>query len=350
MESNLLTILGVQGLSRNSYTAAELKVMLRIIQLKQKFIKKSVIDYHLNHDTMVFSPQQIDAGYAVMEIKMSELGFGTKHQSQIRNLLEGMQRKPICVPFKTGDATSYKQFDRLFKCECYQKGKAKTWMVKFIFDNTLLRYFYSIAKGANEIDLGVVSQLRSAISIKFYLMMNCWVMKGGTKLRTENLFQMLFGNNDYRKAWSELERKTLRPAIDDLKRLYDHCIIDQYLSYSPFFLEESDAKRHKLPLSFTFHLHDRKALGDVGPDGKISEELRGEQSKLCLKLMHGYNVVEKVARDLSKRLSLSMIGELYDWFERKDYYLAQCQREKVRVNVPAFIVGGLAGFYRDRHA
>lgn len=81
--------------------------------------------------------------------------------------------------------------------------------------------------------------------------MNCWAVKGFTISKTAHIQQLMHGREDYYKTWSELDRKCLAFACKDLKRLYRNHVIDQYLTYKPFFLEEgekeaSPARTHHL--------------------------------------------------------------------------------------------------------
>lgn len=350
MTSNLLTILGVQGLSRVKYTAIELKIMLRIIQLKQQFIKDSLIACKLSHDSMVFSQEQISTGHAVMVIKMAELGLGSNHNAQLRSILEGMQRKPISVPFKAGSVTCYKSFPHLFTCEAFRDRNTKQWMVKFVFDNELLSYFFSYDKGAGNFDMNVVNQLRTAQGIKLYLVMVCWATKGFTRIKTQNLMQLFYGHESRCKTWSQLERQLLLPATDDLKRLYHNQLLDQYLTYQPVYLDESTKKQHKMPDLISFTLKDRKASGEDPNDASALSELAGQRAKLKLLLQSRYGVVESVAVRLSSRLTLSMVGDLDNWFLCKEFYIERCKVERKVISLSGYIVKALDGFFKDRQA
>lgn len=78
-------------------------------------------------------------------------------------------------------------------------------------------------------------------------------------------------------------------------RLYRNRIIDQYLTYKPFFLEEGKKEKHHLPEHITFTLHDRRTSGETAEGAEVSSELRGQRSKLKLRLQCNYDVSEKKA-------------------------------------------------------
>lgn len=120
-------------------------------------------------------------------------------------------------------------------------------MVKFRFDNNVIRFFYSFDKGVSRIDLNAINQCRSASSIKLYIIMNCWGAKGFTICKTAHIQQLMHGREDYYKTWSALDNKCLTFACKDLKRLYQNHIIDQYLTYKPFFLEEGKKRSITCP-------------------------------------------------------------------------------------------------------
>lgn len=82
-------------------------------------------------------------------------------------------------------------------------------MVKFRFDNNVIRFFYSFDKGVSRIDLNAINQCRSASSIKLYIIMNCWGAKGFTICKTAHIQQLMHGREDYYKTWSALDNKCL---------------------------------------------------------------------------------------------------------------------------------------------
>lgn len=349
-EKNIITLLGVQGLSHNDYSIVELKVMLQLIKHAQKVIVNYVIPQRVSHNGFYFTSEQLAAGHTIVEMKLSELDItGGKHCAQLRQVITQMPRKPIELPFKVGNQTGYRLFDCLFESEVY-KNRQGRWMAKFIFGNNQLRFFYSFSKGASKIDLNVVQKCKSASSIKLYLLSNCWAMKGYTMIKPENLMALMHGRKDYYASWSELERKTIRFACKDLKRLYNHHIIDFYLTYQAFFREEGEKKHHHMPDHITFTLHDRRSTGDTTGGGKIPDELVAARIKLKIRLILSYKVEESCAIKLSNRLSLDMLGELNDWFIRKDYYLHKCEVEHKKIRTGAYIAKALDGFFKDHHA
>ena len=342
-----ILILGVQGLSYNNFTPAEIKIGLKLVEHSQQIIKQYSIPMHLTHDSYWLPPEQIAAGHAVITMKLKELGFGNTHLDWLRNTLYGMQKKRLDIPFKVGKMTSHATFAQLFKVDIY-KNRHGIWMADFTLDNALVRFFYSFDKGAGRIDLNAINACRSASSIKLYILMNCLAMKGFCHISPEHLMGILHGVPNYYKTWSALERKSLAFAFGDLKRLYDNNIIDQHLTYKPYFNEEEgDLKHHHMPHHITLTLHDRQNSGDV-PKDEVSDELKGQRCKLKMLLEWRYKIATQKAYELSQHLTLDMIGELQDWFSHKDYYIEKCKKEHHRMDVAHYIAKGLAGFFHDR--
>ena len=163
-------------------------------------------------------------------------------------------------------------------------------------------------------------------------------------------FACLFKSEIYQdrhKNWSALDNKCLTFACKDLKRLYRNHIIDQYLTYKPFFLEEGKKEKHHLPEHITFTLHDRRTSGETAEGAEVSSELRGQRSKLKLRLQCNYDVSEKKADQLSGYLRLDMIGDLEDFFLRKDYYIANCRRSNKKMNMGGYMTTAMVGFFKD---
>ena len=148
-EKQLIAILGVQGLSYQNYSVLELKIVLQIIKHAQKAILGYVIPYQVTSQTFNgFTAEQRAAGHTDVIMKLSELPYGANHYSQLRAAIQRIESKPIQLPFKQGDQTYYRKFACLFKSEIYQ-DRHKNWMVKFRFDNNVIRFFYSFDKGVS---------------------------------------------------------------------------------------------------------------------------------------------------------------------------------------------------------
>lgn len=346
-EKRIITILGTQGLSVNDYSIAELKILLKLVEHTQKTIIESVIPQRLGRDYFPVSPEVMAEGHVKITMKLCELGFGGNHLLWLRGLLKKMERKGIEIPFKVGEMTSYSPYPQLFKSEVYKNRKG-IWMVTFRLDKDLLRFFYSFDKGAGRIDLNAVNACKGTSSIKMYIIMNCWASKGYTCIKPDKLIAMLHGSKTFYKSWSTLEHKALKFACKDLKRLYDNHLIDQYLSYQPFFNDTKEHQRHAMPEHITFTIHDRRNSGN-GDLEQVSEELRGRRSQLKMLLTMRYGVTEETAKKLSMRLSLDMLGELNDWFQHKNYYIEKCKAEHHKMNIANYIAKGLDGFFNDKN-
>lgn len=86
-EKDVITIMGVQGLSHNDFSTLELKIMLQLIKISQKLIDFN-IRLHINRETFIFTPEQRAAGHIDLCIKLSEFDLAdTRHASQLRNAL-----------------------------------------------------------------------------------------------------------------------------------------------------------------------------------------------------------------------------------------------------------------------
>lgn len=180
--------------------------------------------------------------------------------------------------------------------------------------------------------------------------MNCWGAKGYTMVKPENLMALLHGRKDCYKTWSAFKNKALDFACKDLKRLYDMGLIDQYPVYQPFYKSEEAEAHHCMPDHITIFFKDRQNMGDTTDGSKVSEELQGIRARLKWRLLTQYHVDEKIAAKSSQRLALDMLGELEDWFQKKDYFIRKCQQEHRKINVGAYIAKALDGFFKDHHA
>lgn len=139
-EKQLMTILGVQGLSYQNYSVAELKIVLQIIRHAQKVIQDYVVPYQVTSQTFNgFTAEQRAADHTDVIMKLSEFPYGAHHYPQLRGAIKRIESQPILLPFKQAERTLYRKFACLFKSEIYQ-DRHKNWMVKFRFDNNVIRF------------------------------------------------------------------------------------------------------------------------------------------------------------------------------------------------------------------
>lgn len=347
--NDVISLLGVQGLSRNNYSVVQLKVVLAIIGHAQKVIKDYVVDGRMPNKSMRkrLTARQMADGYVVVVIRLSDLCAHTSRYSQVKNAIVDMaKRKPIAIPYKcdVNQVTYYAEFPRLFSCEFIRMGGHLA--VEFRFSNDLLDYFYSFDKGVTHIKMDVVNQCRSAASIKLYIITHCWAIKGYTRVDPRKFVALMHGREDYYKYYCDLNLKTLQPALADQKRLYDLGVVDQYVTMSACYPQEDgqgDERHVGWPayLIFTVHYH-------MEEEGLVSADLLCQRLQLKIRLMHFYDVSEAKAIELSNRLSMGMLGDFICWFERKEQYVAECIRKKMPMKKAAYIVSALRGFFKDR--
>lgn len=347
--NNVISLLGVQGLSRNNYSVVQLKVVLTIIGHAQKVIKDYVVDGRMPNKSMRkrLTARQMADGYVVVVIRLSDLCAHTSRYSQVKNAIVDMaKRKPIAIPYKcdVNQVTYYAEFPRLFSCEFIRMGGHLA--VEFRFSNDLLDYFYSFDKGVAHVHLDVVNHCCSASSIKLYIITHCWAIKGYTRVDPRKFVALMHGREDYYKYYCDLNLKTLQPALADQKRLYDLGVVDQYVTMSACYPQEDgqgDERHVGWPayLIFTVHYH-------MEEEGLVSADLLCQRLQLKIRLMHFYDVSEAKAIELSNRLSMGMLGDFICWFERKEQYVAECIRKKMPMKKTAYIVSALRGFFKDR--
>lgn len=164
--NNVISLLGVQGLSRNNYSVVQLKVVLAIIGHAQKVIKNYVVDGQMPNKSMRkrLTARQMADGYVVVVIRLSDLCAHTSRYSQVKNAIVDMaKRKPIAIPYKcdVNQMTYYAEFPRLFSCEFIRMGGHLA--VEFRFSNDLLDYFYSFDKGGSPCASGCGESLLQCI-------------------------------------------------------------------------------------------------------------------------------------------------------------------------------------------
>lgn len=196
--NNVISLLGVQGLSRNNYSVVQLKVVLTIIGHAQKVIKDYVVDGQMPNKSMRkrLTARQMADGYVVVVIRLSDLCAHTSRYSQVKNAIVDMaKRKPIAIPYKcdVNQVTYYAEFPRLFSCEFIRMGGHLA--VEFRFSNDLLDYFYSFDKGVAHVNLDVVNHCCSASSIKLYIITLCWSLKGYTKIDPKKFVALMHGRS-----------------------------------------------------------------------------------------------------------------------------------------------------------
>ena len=74
-KNNVISLLGVQGLSRNNYSVVQLKVVLAIISHAQKVINDYVVDGEMPNRSIrkYLTHSQLACGYSAVVMRLSEL-------------------------------------------------------------------------------------------------------------------------------------------------------------------------------------------------------------------------------------------------------------------------------------
>lgn len=339
---DIISILGVQGLMYNSYNVPQHKVLMTIIKHAQQVIKGYVVPRQVTHGQIHMDPSQIAAGYVDVDFPLKEFGYPSSNYPWLRGLLEKMggDNLPINIPYKMGDITYYKSFDRLFKPDFYKTPNG-TWHVKLRFTTETMQFFYAFDKGVTSIDLNVLNRFKNVSTRKFYILIHCWVNHGFSTITPQHLIRLLCGKDAYR-YYGDLENKQLLIAKDEMKALYDKGLIDSYFTYLPHY---SDNIKHAMPDHISITKHDRKY---VEPTEDMLNEQEYWRRQLKIKLIHSYDVDGNTAMDLSAHMRTDYVGELHDWFLRKDFYIEKQLHKNKPMNKGGYIVAGLKGFFKDK--
>jgi len=337
---DVIKILGTWGLSYNTYNSAQLLVLLMILKYLQKVITEQVIAQKLRHGNYPKSAEQIARKAIYITMWLKDFSFPPQHYARLRQLLLDMSQQPIAIPFKQGEATLYMRFPRLFEVKQFAYSKGRPY-VHLAFPLGVWDLLMSCDKGYACIDINAVRMMRSEYSRKMYVSMQCWLNRGIADMYPAKVMLLLKGSENAYTCYGELENHVLFIAHQELKRLYDKRIIDDYFDYTPYY---KDNIKHSLPTHITFKLQKRIYLEG---DDETNEELRGLQAQLSVKLRIIYNVRPEKADSMSKRLRLSDVGDLHTWFLHRDDRIRQCKMHNRPMNPAGYIVNGLNGFFAD---
>lgn len=335
-----IKILGTWGLSYNTYNCAQLLVLLMIIKYLQKVITEQVITQKLHHGNYPKTPEQIARKAVFIAMWLKDFGFIPQHYARLRQTLLDMSRLPIAIPFKQGETTLYMRFPCLFEVKQFAQSKGRPY-VYLAFPLGVWDLLMSCDKGYATLDINAVRMMRSVYSRKMYISMQNWLNRGIADMYPDKVMLLLKGAENAYTHYGELENHVLLVAQQELKRLYDQRIIDEYFDYNAYYKNNIKVQ---MPTHITFKLQKRIYLE---ADAETNEELKSLQAQLSVKLRVIYNVSAEKADSMSKRLRLSDVGDLHTWFQHRDDRIKQCQMHNRQMNPAGYIVNGLKGFFTD---
>ena len=339
---NIIDVLGVQGLMYNSYTMPQHKVLICILQHSQNLIKNYVVRYRLQHKHLPFNTEQRAAGHMDNEIPLKDFGVKPQNYPWLKNVIHSMGAQSVSVPVKVGSVTCYEKLDYLFTHTFYKNSKG-VWMVKLKYPLHVIEYFYAFDKGVGTVDVNVLNRMKNVATRKMYVILHCWVNHGYTDIKPERLMKMLNGITHHFHYYSDFDNKQLLVAQQEIKRLYDQHLTDDFFTYTPFY---ADNVKKTFPDHITFNLHYR-SMQEPDDEAALSERSYWK-TQLKLKLITHYDVEEKTAADLAQRLTIDMVAELHNWFLHKEYFILKCEQQGKRMNKAGYIVSGLRGFFLDK--
>lgn len=336
-QHDIIVLLGTWALLQANYNCAHFKVLMMLAKLMESWIKSVIIKGKVYHGKFPLSPEQVARKGILLWVPLKDFGFKTQHYDRLKCQLEEMTKIAVNIPIENGDTTTYVHFPQLFTIMGY--GKNKLLQICLKFDVDVWRTLMALDKGYAKVDLVELSKMRSVFTKKMYLIKNFLFCRGYKDITMQRMAEFIKGDRLAYKHFSELDDHVLLVAKQEMKRLYDKGGINQYLDYTPYTKPDGDRTIH-----IVFTVIDRQ---DIAPKGERLEELNSQQIQLKIKLTFNYQVEEKVATSLSKRLRLKDVGELQIWFMHKDYFIARCKKFNKKLNVAGYIVKGLDGFFKD---
>lgn len=332
---------GVQTFTLTKYSNYENTILLRIFKSCQRDISQAITSYK-NERQLVFKPDENSEQMRHVKLRLSQLEPNTSHYAYLRQALLAMSTKPVDIPYiSPSHAIAYNRFPQLFTVSFLQEGK-HAYVVLHVKLEVLRRYL-SCDLGYHRINLNTYFSFNNFATQQTYRFYYAHFACRNRYL-TPEFIAATFSCRHKSLTFGELKKYVLEPARQEMEKRYQNHLCEIRFRYEPDFGIGNEATGQPQRVAFYFvHIDDEHPLGE-----KLKElEAYQMNVKVTLKVIWG--VDDKVAEDLSRRITYPMMGELQTFFAHKTYFKNKMRDKGTPLRSPAgYIRNALEKFLKEK--
>lgn len=339
-KNNHIYEFGVQVLSQTRYSRYENKLLMQIYLHLQKDFNEAITQQSRNLP-LSFTPAEESERMRHRKIPLRHLEPRKGHYQRAKDALRSMAQKPISIPYYDHNKRlTYASYPCLFKVEFMIEGKQSYVHLAVPID--MLRLYMSNAMGYHKLDLDEMFQFRQNATRQLYRLYHGLFARGYNRLDPRFVAVNLSSSKGNYSNYSALSYSLLAPAQKEMEEAYMAGTSKLRFNYQPIYAP--DTTHGKFPEKISFNFITRE---DDHPTGERRILLDTSVARIRVTLKYGWGVNEKTVDNICERIKVSMIPEIDDLIEHKQWYVQKRIREgKALVNKAGYIVKAL-GMYLD---
>ena len=342
-EPSSILELGVQAFTLTSYSIYENTVLIRIFKCCQRDISDAITSYK-NECQLVFKPEENAEQMRHVKLRLSLLEPHRSHYAYLRKALTDMAGKEVKIPYRLpSHALTYSTFPQLFTVS-FQNENRHSYVILHLKLDVLRRYL-SCDLGYHRINLDTYFSFTHFATQQAYRFYYAYFAYRGTYLGTDYIASAFSTSKLYTTTtYGELKKYMLEPARKEMENRYQHQLCEIRFRYVADYGIGNEPTGQPKRIAFYYEHVD-----DAHPEGARLKELETYQMNVKVTLKIVWGVDEKVAEQLSRRITYSMMGELQTLMAHKSYFKNKMKDQGRPLRSPAgYIRNALEKFLKEK--
>jgi len=297
---------------RHDYSLIQIRILVSIVENLQQILH-GILNNERSRQLELFKTNELDEdGRMPIRLPFKALGVEANHYPQLRNSLKMLASIPVEIPYKSPEGKKFKKITNL--CDVYipEDNSYNKYAVLKI-DKSVAERLVSLELGYHRLGKQIVFNCKNRYTQRIYMFIESWANKGRAVIKTEEFRKMLRLEKSYAK-FSDVVRRVLKPAGDELKELADKGFCDCYFDFDKKY---NHGQRGGEPDELIFIIHRPK----TAMDKQLAEITQMQRDRMAEMLTRHFDFTPANAKKLSNRVTgenyqdaMSKLTELYGRF------------------------------------
>ncbi|MBR4240045.1 MAG: replication initiation protein [Prevotella sp.] len=279
---------------RHDYSLIQIRILVSIVENLQQILH-GILNNQRARQLELFTTDELDEdGRMPIRLPFKALKVDANHYPQLRTSLKMLASIPVEIPYKSPEGKKFKKITNL--CDVYipEDNSYNKYAVLKI-DKSVAERLVSLELGYHRLGKQIVFNCRNRYTQRIYMFIESWVEKGRAVIKTDEFRKMLRLEDSYHK-FSDVVRRVLQPAADELRELAEQGFSDCWFDYEKKY---DHGQRGGEPDELVFRIHRT----ENGIDKQLEQISQAQRERIAQMLVRHFDFTPANARKLSERVN-----------------------------------------------